>query len=252
VNRDCIPVAELEAVLALAENHPRRRHLETCPRCRALLLEYRDFLSTDDIPEGADPVAAERALGAALGREMETVAGDARLATVPGAGRDETGRTGSRDSHRPRGRAPGWWFARQPAGVRALAAVLALVVVGGASVLLLRGDGEPAPDILRSSDAEAAAWDLTVVAGRFAANDAPALRLAWTPRPGADAYEVRVYATDLDPRGTFGPFTDTTAVVPIAGLDEIPAPGDPLLVRVVALAGGDEQERSPLVTVAAP
>src|SRR4051812_47241466 len=40
----CIDEQELGDVLALPQSDPQRRHVDECPRCRALAVSYRDFL----------------------------------------------------------------------------------------------------------------------------------------------------------------------------------------------------------------
>lgn len=42
---DCIPLEELAQVADLPANDSRRRHLDTCARCRAAWLQYADFLA---------------------------------------------------------------------------------------------------------------------------------------------------------------------------------------------------------------
>ena len=40
----CIEIEQLDALLRLDAASPRRRHVEECPRCRALLAVYQEFL----------------------------------------------------------------------------------------------------------------------------------------------------------------------------------------------------------------
>ena len=61
----CLETHELEEVLALPEDHPRRRHLRDCARCRALMASYAEFLEPGEQP-GARPEDARRDLAAAL------------------------------------------------------------------------------------------------------------------------------------------------------------------------------------------
>jgi hypothetical protein len=62
VRRDCLSIEELAAGASWPADDPRRGHLESCTRCRSLLLSLEEFLSPTDMPPGADPEAARRKL----------------------------------------------------------------------------------------------------------------------------------------------------------------------------------------------
>ena len=71
----CLTAAELPAVMALPSDHPRRRHLETCPHCRALRHAFAEFLdpSGGDDPELDD---ADARLGARVQAALDERAHD--------------------------------------------------------------------------------------------------------------------------------------------------------------------------------
>ncbi|MHC4946294.1 MAG: hypothetical protein ACYTG7_25045 [Planctomycetota bacterium] len=56
----CFQADELGDLLDLTADDPRQKHLDACPRCRALLAEYKEFLepSQEGAP-GADLKGAE-------------------------------------------------------------------------------------------------------------------------------------------------------------------------------------------------
>jgi len=70
----CLPIEELESLLAASEDDPRRRHLRACPRCRAAWAEYRGFLQSPRVVE--DPV-----LAADLARASQRLSGVIRSET---------------------------------------------------------------------------------------------------------------------------------------------------------------------------
>jgi len=63
----CIPLEELARVASLPATDSARRHLDTCPRCRARLTLVRDFESPRDGLQLPDEAAADA-------RMLETIA----------------------------------------------------------------------------------------------------------------------------------------------------------------------------------
>ena len=65
---ECVRIEHMADIELLPADDPRRRHVESCPRCRAVYAAYRDFMA----PAAADagPEQARARLEAALEREM--------------------------------------------------------------------------------------------------------------------------------------------------------------------------------------
>jgi len=226
VDQRCFLIEELEFVLSLPDDDPRRRHLDECPRCRALLASYRQFLAPDAAPAGADTADAARRLEAALDREIG--AGQMPAPVTPGG---ESGRT-------RRG-----WPRLLPRGVPqrtalAMAAALALVLVLPHVLPLPAGSG--GERILRGRDAAASGPVLTPPRSLYGGG----LALAWTGAAGADGYRVVLYDTGLAEVATLEAGRDTTLILPAARLTALLEAHGELLWEVVALRGGDELERS--------
>lgn len=222
----CIRPDDLDDVLALAEHDPRRRHLETCPRCRSLVDAYALY-GAEDAPRevGATQLAdADRRLSQALAREIGATA----PSRVPAERRSDS------------------WLERlfQPAlrpawGLAAVALVLVTVslwprTAGREGEITLRQDGGSS----------------TEFAIEHARGDGERIRVAWSAQPGADAYRLRFYSADLVEvsRLEAGPVREVSLARDSLGW--VPQdPSRPLLVRVFALSGGDEIGASAAVPV---
>lgn len=83
---DCIPTAELAALRELPPDHPRRRHVESCARCRAQWLLYLDFAaaSTRMAPPARPAVRRWWPAPVALAAVLAGVALLNREAVLPG------------------------------------------------------------------------------------------------------------------------------------------------------------------------
>src|SRR6185369_10643294 len=49
---DCATETDLGELLELPEDDPRRAHIASCPRCRALAMSYERFLAADSAADG--------------------------------------------------------------------------------------------------------------------------------------------------------------------------------------------------------
>jgi hypothetical protein len=221
----CIRADDLDDVLALAERDPRRRHLETCPRCRSLVDAYALYRAADNAPHEAGAAQltdADRRLTQALEREI------APAAPVRAERR--------RDS----------WFERlfQPAmrpawGLAAVALVLVTVS------LWPRTAGREGEITLRQDGGTTTAF--TIEGARA---NGERIVVAWSEQPGAEAYRLRFYSADLVEVGRLdvGPVREVSLARDSLGF--VPQdPLRPLLVRVFALSGGDEIGASAAVPV---
>ncbi len=176
----CIAPEEVGAVLALPAGDPRRAHLDTCPRCRALATAHRAFLEPPAPPAGARPDDADARLTA--WRERFFAAPDGAPAATPVAVRPaEARRSESRG---------GWATLLAPAWRPAWAFAALVIVVGGALVMMRR------PESTLRGGAPAA---VTIEVARWLPDGG--VRLAWHGSPDAARFEVRLYSTALEPLG---------------------------------------------------
>ena len=151
-----------------AEDHRVTEAMQS-PRTRALLASYRDFLAQGPPPDGARVAEADAALAAVLEREMALPAG-------------------FRAQPRTKSHPSAWARLFSPA-LRPAWAMAGIVAIAALAWVALPHRG-PAPErVMRGS--ESAALEASVARGASAA------AFTWTAVPGADRYEVRIYATDL-------------------------------------------------------
>ena len=213
---NCIEVERIADVEALAPDHPSRRHLEECPRCRSLWLSYQTFMAIEPVG-GARPDAARLALAEFIRRRM--------AGTLP--------------AQRPtRFTLRSLWAA--PWRPIPLAAAAMIVVV--AAVVLFRGGGRDEAPVLRGDSGVTAALTLNDPT-RLADGS---IQFSWSAAAEADAYEVRVYGPDLAELAR-RPATGTSLVVEAGFL-----PAGELTWRVVALHDGDVIETSAPASVTLP
>ncbi len=223
----CIPADEIAAVLALAESDPRRAHLASCPRCRALADAYRAFLAPGDVPAAARADEADARLSA--WRE-QWLGGSA--ATAPAARREEPARS--------------WWAALSAAALRPAWAFAALVVVAGAVLVIARRPAEGPQVVLRGG----APSDFVAAPAQWQPDGA--VRLTWSRAPEAARYEVRLFSTALEPLATLAAGLDTTRLLAADSLPAAVRGGGAVLWRVAAVRGDGSETLSPVGTLRRP
>jgi len=216
----CVDELALGEVLALAESDPRRRHLDDCPRCRALVVSYRQFL---------DPGSEEMASYGTEEHERlnafrERLAGIAPVAT-PAPGGTMPAPVAEKRSWAERLFTP---------GLRPLWAVVAIAIAFGVMKIAPTHPPENVVPTLRGGTPEA----LTVRTPTY--GDAGAVTLVWNAVPEADHYEVRFFSSALTELGRHAAGGDTVATLAAADLPLPYRSGEAILFRVVALKDGDE------------
>jgi hypothetical protein len=214
----CFGADETADVLELPESHPRRVHARTCVRCSALIEEYRAYATADP---GAVPAAD---LADADARLTRALAGEAGLGGAT---------AGSRTlRHEP---APSLWQRLMQPAMRPALAFAGLAIVLGAVLVVTRTAHHEPSLVLRGVPASPAQSAVLESAQR----SGDQIHLAWRAFPGAETYELRFYSGDLVEIGRVGSLRGTHADLGADSLSFHPAPGAVLLVRLVALAGGD-------------
>jgi hypothetical protein len=222
----CVDEQELAELLASAEDHPRRKHLDECSRCRARLAAFRAFMDEARVPPGANPAEAAARLDEFRRREIL-----GKVLDRPGRGRES--------EKSPFARFLSWHWAAPVA-----AAALVIAIIGAWQLLENRGPAGPEKMLLRGEKSGSSA--LAPLVAESAGGGA--VTLSWTTLPEADAYEVTVLGSDLSELRTYPVGQGTSArcswTLPsdeIALLHQ--GPGG-LFWSVRALRQGDEIARS--------
>jgi len=225
VSVPCIEPEALDETLALPEDDPRRMHLATCPKCRALLASHALFLAA----EGGDAPHVARA-DAQLTAFRERMLGIEPAATPAAPARRAMPASGS------------WWQAMFAPAMRPAWAVATIAVVAVAAALWMRG-APPVDTTLRGGTAEPMALhspDYRPDGG---------VEISWEPFAGADHYEVRFFSTALTEIGRAPQVTTNAAQIASSGLPRDSTNSGVVLYRVFALHGGDEIAHSPVGTL---
>lgn len=208
MNELCVGVEQIGSILELAEQDPKRRHAESCPRCSALLASYQDFMKAEPGP-GSNPQGASAHLQKVLREEIE--------------GAQKT-------SPLTRNR----FFILRPAW-----GALVLVLALGSFVLIRVGPDGPEQQVLRGGSTDGAPLSLS----QPGFLDDGSVRFSWEPLEEADQYQVVLYESDLTELTRSEPAAETEVVLSPRQLGGA-APGSALVWRVIALQGGDEIDRS--------
>jgi hypothetical protein len=211
----CVDVEEIEELLALSDDDPRRRHLDECPRCNAILTSYLAFLEADDAA-GAAPADAESRLAGFL----ETVTGHSPARpteTVPGNDGFISKLT-------------------RALFLRPVWAAAAMVVVTAG--VLWWSPWSQQERVLRDAPQGVPGTGTPLDLHTPQIQPGGVVLLTWEPLEGADAYQVRLYGEDLAEIVRFQPTGEPSLSVDRSMLPEdTPAV---VLWRVAALQSGDE------------
>jgi hypothetical protein len=220
---ECVAAEDVGDILVLPEGDPRRLHLESCPRCRALVVSHREFLAAHD---------DESIYGEREARQM-----DAARARLVAESRPATAHRGS--AERPR---ETWWDRWFAPSLRPAWAIAGVALAAGA-VLYAARLRAPAPEpVLRGGGVEPMAL------GEPERRPDGGVVLRWRAEAGAERYELHFYSTSLAELGQLSG-ADTSIVLAPAELPEAYRAGAIILYRVRAMRGGDAIATSPTGTL---
>ncbi len=169
----CFAMEELEAMAALPPQDERRLHVESCPRCAALLASMRSFLEPGAPAPGAHPDAAERHLSAFLQKELQEGAP---------VHRRDSARLSLIDRFREMMFRPAF-------------AAVAVATIAVAILLVIREDDPGQNGILLRGDPESAAS--MRIPGEVLWLPDGGLQLSWEGHVDTDDYAVIFFAQDL-------------------------------------------------------
>jgi len=220
---DCVAEETLHEVLALPESDPRRSHLESCPRCRALVLSYRQFVAPDAQESTSYGTEEATRLDDFRGRLMSGTAAGAGAAAPQGGG------------------APGgsWWSRLFAPALRPVWGLAALAIVLGGLWLGPRIGGPRGSEPVLRGGTQAA-----LALGEVEHLADGSVRLMWQPHPEAEHYELRFYSASLEPIAGRPMGLETSVTVAPGDMPEAWRAGAVVLYRIVAMRGGDEIEAS--------
>lgn len=227
----CIAEEALGDVLALPSSDPRRRHVDECPRCRALALSYREFLEPSTEEAASYGTAEDRQLSEF--RERLTGAAAATASAPPATVYDAKARAAV-----PAAPARSWGERLFGPALRPLWAVAAIAIAFGVMRIAPKSPpGSVTTPTLRGG----ASHELATATPSYAANG---VTLAWSANPEADHYQLRFFSTALSEIGHRDLARDTSVTLTAGELPATYTSGETILWRVVAMKGGDELESS--------
>ncbi len=225
----CIAEEALGNVLALPATDPRRRHVDECPRCRALAVSYREFL---------EPATEEVAsYGSAEDRRLtefrERLTGVATAPAPPASVRDAQARTVV-----PPRPVRSWSERLFGPALRPVWAIAAIAIAFGVMTIVPKSPpGSATSPTLRGGTSR----ELATAMPSYAAHG---VTLVWSGNPEADHYQLRFFSTALAEIGRRDLARDTSVTLATGDLPAAYAGGETILWRVVAMKGGDELESS--------
>jgi len=204
----CPSPEEIASLASVARGDPRRAHVESCPRCQAILLSYEEFMAPDEPPPEAHAADASAELESVLRREVlgPTIRHERKM--------------GTRDRLRCFFRVP---VLAPAAAVVAIALIVIAVVENGRGGADLRGPA-PAP--------------AAPVVAEMGTDGDGARVLTWQPPAGCNRSVVVLYAADLS--------EISRQDVATARSLSLPRAHEARYWRVLCLRGNEEVSRSML------
>ena len=229
---ECIAEESLGELLSLPDTDPRRAHLESCPRCRALVVGYRQFLEPLEAaahsygtPEETHLNAFRERLAGAAGT------GAADSAEKAGQASPSTARGGGTNSE-------SWWSRLFAPPLRPAWGLVVIAIAFGGLWMGPRMGGQKTEPVLRGGG------PVVLAIGEAVALPDGGIRLAWQPHPEADRYEVRFYSAALAEIGRRDAGSEAIVTIGSAEMPEAYRSGGLVLYRIVALKGGDDLDMS--------
>lgn len=205
----CVDLERMGEVADLPADHPVRRHVDDCPRCRNVLRSYREFVAAEPVA-GFGIDAARRKLDALIDSKVGEKRPAVSLQPSSGSSLD--------------------WLRGFLRPVP-LVAVAAVAIV--AATLLWQQSRESDGILLRDQSVTQSALPPAEI------RPDGSIRLTWAAVPGADAYQIRIYGPSFTEIYRHPDVTETSAVIERSSLPADLPPTLDLLWRVYAIQSGD-------------
>ena len=219
MSSNCYDPELLAEIMEQPEDSPRRNHLDNCPRCRARLATFQEFIASEG---ECDPARLELAM-TRLGNDL-----DLEIFGEVNTPRPEPGNSIFQR----------YLDSRITRVVMAMAAMIILFFT--LDGLVHRPDN---PEILLRANNQSTATNELLLHQTAPLADG-AVELSWQGIPDADTYRVKILGTDLRELASFDLAGSTSfRLDPQILADPAFGPG-PFAWLVIALNGGDEIARS--------
>ena len=232
-------------LMALPEDHPDRHRAASAPGFEARRRLYEQFAAREqDLMSAAELSSAEHELG----RRLERAIGATQSTAPHGGGAPSTLAPSAPGAPRPgtldrgdRGdRGHGWLtslreFWRQPAPRAAWSLAAAVLLVATATWIVMR---RPARETLRSAPPTE-----QLVIGEPRLQD-QSLELSWTAVPGADAYRLVFFGSDLTEIASVNDLVAPAYVLERSALPSGLAPAQEVMTQVIAMRTGEPLAKS--------
>ena len=227
----CLSLDELGQIESLPAADPRRQHFDRCPRCRARLASYRDFMEPASPAIGSKPDEADVRLASALDQEI--------------AGLSLHGRASRREGATEGGGSLGrflqslWRPAFRPVWAAAIVVLAFFGVRGVRDWQLDQGDR-----IILRQGSGASAIVVKTQEARFQPDGT--VSFSWSPIADADSYRISFFGPELLELQSLDAGAGTSLTISAGVLPDVGGPDEPLFWKVRALRGGDEIASSEL------
>ncbi len=213
----CLAPEDLDRWKELPDSDSRLVHVQSCPRCRALIEAHRLFHSpTPDDTDPAQLLAANAALTAHIAELTSPTGATSASASEP------------------------WWRVLFAPALRPALAFAAITIVVAGAMLGPQFSSRPGPPAMRGGSSQGFALE------PIRERPDGGIALHWSLVPEATHYRVQFYSTALESLGESAEFTGAQVVL---APSQLPTGVDrrDLLVRVIALHDGEQITRSAVV-----
>lgn len=233
MNSSCVQPHEVDQILSEGERGPRATHVADCPRCRALVAQYKQFVSEmSTLPDGANLAEARERMHQTLQSELDRVIGPTPTATAkPDLG----------------------WFSRLMATPIGRYGFVTAGVAVAFAVLMLSSDrwnlGQD-PGQLRGTGGSEDPFTISNV--KLSQIPSGGWNLDWQTVDGVDQYRIEIFSSDLT-KLTELPAVDSPPIHIGADLFGDSAAKDAIyFYQIVGLHKGDPSARSDLLPIQIP
>jgi len=223
MDEQCPDLTTIEDIHSLPGNSPQRKHIEKCPRCRALWKSYQTFMAGNDAPATARVAEAEQKMSDFLTQEIFNSADQTTQGTTP--------KTILRIK-------PWWQRSARSAPRTGLLTAAVLVAVIGLSTFLSQNNSQINEVRQRGENNYP---QQTYPAGTVMVSETGLMTLTWSKMSDVKTYQVVLFNIDLDEFHRLKPVPETKTALAPEILDK---QTDPVFWTVIGLADDRELART--------